>query len=102
MKVSRSASQTLQQAQQQSDAKNIKSDKNGLKSAKGLHSSNSTQVSLSQEAQQIKKATDLAKKDTVDEKKVAYFQNLIDAGKYQVDSSRVADSLIDEHLKFPT
>ncbi len=102
MKVSRGASHSLQQAQQQSDAKNVKGNKAEQKDSKGVQSSLSAQVSLSKQAQQIKKATDIAKQDTVDEKKIAHFQNLIDSGKYQVDSAKVADSLIDDHIKFPT
>ncbi len=102
MKVSRGASHSLQQAQQQADAKNVKNGKAEQKNAKGLESSLSAQVSLSEQAQQIKKATDIAKKDSVDENKVAYFQNLIDSGKYQVDSTKVADKLVEEHMKFPT
>ena len=102
MKVSRGASHSLQQAQQQADAKNVKSNKSKMGNSKGIDSAQSAQVSLSQQAQQIKKATDIAKKDSVDEKKVAYSQNLIDSGKYQADSSKVADKLVDEHLKFPT
>ncbi len=103
MKVSRGASNTLQQAQAQADAKNVKGGKlKQQKEAGGVNPGLSAQVSLSQQAQQIKKATDIAKQDTVDEKKVAFFQNLIDNGKYQVDSSKVADSLIDDHMKMPT
>ena len=102
MKVSRGASHTLQQAQAQADAKNIKGGKAGKKGAAALNNDPlSAQVSLSKQAQQIKKATDIAKKDSVDEKKVAYFQNLIDSGKYSADSAKVADKLIDEHMKMP-
>lgn len=102
MKVSRGASHSLQQAQAQADAKNVKNNKMGKKNADGVQSSLSAQVSLSKQAQQIKQATDIAKKDSVDQNKVAYFQNLIDSGKYQVDSTKVADKLVDEHLKFPS
>lgn len=102
MKVSRGASHSLQQAQAQADAKNLKNDKAGKKNMGGIESSASAQVSLSNQAKQIKQATDIAKKDSVDEKKIAYFQNLIDSGKYQIDSASVADKLVDEHLKFPS
>lgn len=102
MKVSRGASQSLQQAQAQTDAKNIKGSKSSKKEAAGLDSSLSAQVSLSQDAQQIKKATEIAKQDNIDEKKVAFFQNLIDSGKYQVDSAKVADKLVDDHMKMPS
>lgn len=102
MKVSRGASHTLQQAQAQADAKNIKNGKNKGVKSQGVNSSLSAQVSLSNQAQQIKKATDIAKESSVDEKKVAYFQNLIDSGKYNVDSASVADRLVDDHMKMPT
>lgn len=102
MKVSRGASHTLQQAQAQADAKNIKNGKSKGVKSQGVNSSLSAQVSLSNQAQQIKKATDIAKESSVDEKKVAYFQNLIDSGKYNVDSASVADRLVDDHMKMPT
>lgn len=102
MKVSRGASHTLQQAQAQADAKNIKNGKSKGVTSQGVNSSLSAQVSLSNQAQQIKKATDIAKESSVDEKKVAYFQNLIDSGKYNVDSASVADRLVDDHMKMPT
>ncbi len=102
MKVSRGASQSLQQTQAQNDAKNIKNSKANMKDSKGVDSSLSAQVSLSTKAQQIKKATDIAKQDSVDEKKIAYFQNLIDSGKYKVDAANVADKLVDDHLKMPS
>ena len=102
MKVSGRASQQLQQAQSQADAKKMKNGKVGKTNSNPLDAAKSAQVSLSKQAQQIKNATDIAKKDSVDEKKIAYFQNLIDSGKYKVDSASVADKLVDEHLKFPT
>ena len=102
MKVSGRASQQLQQAQAQADAKKMKNGKMGKMNSNPLESAQSAQVSLSKQAQQIKNATDIAKKDSVDEKKIAYFQNLIDSGKYKVDSASVADKLVDEHVKFPT
>ena len=102
MKVTRGASQSLSQAQAQKDLKGLKNNKMNQKSSGAVDKSSSAQVSLSQKAQQIKKATDIAKKDTVDEKKIAFFQNMIDSGKYQVDSAKVADKLVDDHLKMPT
>jgi flagellar biosynthesis anti-sigma factor FlgM len=101
MKISSGASQSLNQAQAQSDTKNIKNNKAENKSA-AIDSALSAQVSLSDEAQQIKKATEIAKDDTVNETKVAYFQNLIDNGKYKIDSASVADKLVDDHMKMPS
>ena len=102
MKVSRGASQSLAKAQSQGDAKNVKNKKSNASELGAVKDPMSAQVSLSKQAQQIKQATDIAKKDSVDEKKIAYFQNLIDGGKYQMDSAKVADRLIDDHMKMPS
>ncbi len=58
----------------------------------------SSKVSVSDRAHMMQKAKEAARTDTVDEAKVARLQALIDAGKYQVDASKVADKLVDEHL----
>lgn len=55
-------------------------------------------VNVSDRAQAMQKAKDIASQDTVDEAKVARLQKLIDEGKYKVDSKAVADRLVDEHL----
>lgn len=59
------------------------------------------QVNLSEKAQAMQKARDIATSDTVDEAKVARLQKLIDEGKYAVDARAVADRLVDEHLLMP-
>jgi len=61
---------------------------------------NSARVDVSQRAQDIKKAKELAtpKDSDIDEAKVARLQALIDKGEYKVDSAAVADKLVDEHL----
>lgn len=101
MKVSSSASHSLSQAQAQADAKNIKNQKaTNMKSEIGANSS--AQVSLSNQAQQIKKATEIAKDDSVDEAKIARLQSLIDGGKYKIDAAKIADKLVDEHLDMPS
>ena len=102
MKVSRGASQALAQQAKADNNKNI-----GTKKAKNQKMNSSSplsaaQMNLSTKAQQMKKATDIAKQDSVDEKKISYFQNLIDNGKYKVDSAKVADKLVDDHLKMPS
>ena len=101
MKVSRGASQALAQ-QTKTENKSVKGQ--GMKAKMGGKASplSSAQMSLSTKAQQMKKATDIAKQDSVDEKKVAYFQNLIDSGKYQIDSAKIADKLVDDHMKMPS
>ena len=59
----------------------------------------SAKINFSEQAQMINKIKELAKPDMdqVREDKVAYFQNLIDNGKYEVDAAGVADKLVDEH-----
>jgi len=59
----------------------------------------SARVDLSSRAQDVKKATNIANSaPDVDEAKVAKYQNLIDSGKYKVDSAKVADKMVDEML----
>lgn len=69
-----------------------------------VEKSNSTptsQVNLSDRAQEMKKIKDLAMAaPDVDEAKVAHFQKLIDSGKYQVDAKEIADKMVDEHLNW--
>ncbi len=101
MKVTSGASQSLAQAQAQAETKNLKN--SSTKESKESSSTPlSAQVSLSQQAQQIKKATELAKDNGVDEAKIAKYQSLIDSGRYQIDSEKVADRLVDEHLNMPS
>lgn len=60
----------------------------------------SSRVEVSQRAQDIKKAKELATPgDSVDEAKVARLQALIDSGKYKVNAEAVAERLLDEHSK---
>lgn len=60
-----------------------------------------SRVDVSERAQLMQKAKDIASKQTVDEAKVARLQKLIDDGKYKVDADAVADRLIDTHMDFP-
>ncbi len=63
----------------------------------------SAKVEVSERAQSIKKAKELATPDnTVDEAKVARLQKMIDEGKYNVDASAIADKMVDEHLLMPS
>ena len=102
MKISRGASQALTQQAQADNNKSIKGKSMKSNMASKSSALSSAQMSLSSKAQQMKKATDIAKADNVDEKKVAYFQNLIDSGKYQMDSAKIADKLVDDHMKMPS
>lgn len=55
-------------------------------------------VNLSDRAQSMQKAKDIASDQSIDEAKVARLQKLIDEGKYSVDARAVADRLVDEHM----
>jgi flagellar biosynthesis anti-sigma factor FlgM len=79
------------------DVKGAKTEKNsGPVSADEL--SGSSKVEVSDRAQMMQKAKELAKGDSVDEARVAHLQKLIDSGNYKVDSEAVADRLVDEHI----
>lgn len=62
----------------------------------------SAKVTLSPRSKNIKVASQIAKENQVDEARVQHLQNLIDSGKYNIDSAKVADRLVDEHLKMST
>jgi negative regulator of flagellin synthesis FlgM len=61
----------------------------------------SARVDVSDRAQQMQKAKDIAGHSSVDEAKVARLQKMIDDGKYKVDADAVADRLVDAHMSFP-
>jgi negative regulator of flagellin synthesis FlgM len=95
-----------------SNLQNVESTKTGKLSSKlGLHktgatgsstgASGSSKVDLSDRAQMMAKAKEIASQDTIDEAKVARLQKLIDEGKYQTDAGAIADRLVDEHMQFP-
>lgn len=71
----------------------------GLKSNPELN--NSAKVDVSERAQLMQKAKDIASKSTIDEAKVARLQKLIDEGNYKVDADAIADRLVDSHMDFP-
>ena len=101
MKVSHKPASTLAKATQAKDPL-AKRAMRGKIAANPLAKPESSQVKLSNQAQQIRKATELAKDPSVNEKKIAQLQKMIDSGQYQVDAAKVADRLVDEHLKMPT
>jgi negative regulator of flagellin synthesis FlgM len=78
-------------------------DKSSIKSGSGiggLDKADSARVELSQRAQDIKKAKELATpSNDIDEAKVARLQKMIDEGKYKIDAEAIADRLLDEHMK---
>lgn len=71
----------------------------GLKNSEAIKSS--ANVNVSERAQMMQKAKDIASAETIDEAKVARLQKLIDEGKYKIDADKIADRLVDEHLVIP-
>jgi flagellar biosynthesis anti-sigma factor FlgM len=71
----------------------------GLASAKDLK--DGSKVDVSERAQLMQKAKDIASEQSVDEGKVAHLQKMIDEGKYSVDADKIADRLVDEHMLIP-
>ena len=61
----------------------------------------SAKIDLSERAQMMSKAKNIASESSVDEAKINRLQALIDKGEYNVDAAAVADRLVDEHLLFP-
>ena len=56
-----------------------------------------TKVDVSERAQQMKKAKEVATATPdINEEKVARLQKLIDEGKYQVSAKDIADKMVDE------
>ena len=67
--------------------------------SKGSELGGSTKVEVSSKAQEAKRIKELAlAAPDVDEAKVAKFRQMIDEGKYKVDSKAIADKMVDEHL----
>lgn len=84
---------------QKTDTKKSTGGAQGLKDFAGTQ--DSAKINVSDRAQMMQRAKDIASKDTVDEAKVARLQKLIDEGKYKVDADAIADKLVDEHLSMP-
>lgn len=61
----------------------------------------SDRLELSERAQRMSKAREIASESSVDEAKVARLQKMIDEGNYNVDASAIADKLVDQHLLMP-
>lgn len=55
-------------------------------------------LSVSERAQQMAKAKQIASDQSVDEAKVARLQKMIDEGSYKTDAAAIADRMVDEHL----
>ena len=64
--------------------------------------SDASKVQLSDRAQLMSRAKEIATKASVDNsEKVARLQKMVDEGTYSVDSAGVADRLVDSHMEFP-
>lgn len=61
----------------------------------------SSNVEVSERAQMMNKAKEIASRQTVDEAKVARLQKMIDEGKYKVDADKITDRLLEEHMTIP-
>lgn len=65
-----------------------------------MNGGSASKVDLSPRAQEAKRIKEIAMAaPDVDAEKVARFRQLIDEGKYKVDSRAVADKMVDEHLE---
>ncbi|MBT4761848.1 MAG: flagellar biosynthesis anti-sigma factor FlgM [Bdellovibrionaceae bacterium] len=64
----------------------------------------SSKVDISEAAQRLSKAKEIASADlnSVDAKNVERLQKLIDAGSYKVSADNIASKLVDEHLLMPS
>jgi flagellar biosynthesis anti-sigma factor FlgM len=78
----------------------------GAKGSKASALSNSdikggANVDVSERAQMMQKAKSIASDQSIDEGKVARLQKMIDEGNYKIDSEKIADKLVDEHMLIP-
>ena len=102
MKVNNSIGQGLQNVES-SKAKGVgqkglsKSGEANKASAAELKSS--SKVNLSERAQRMSQAKEIASDMSVDEAKVARLQKMIDEGSYKVNAEAIADRIVDEHIK---
>lgn len=60
-----------------------------------------SKVAVSQRAQMMQKAKDIASDSSIDEAKVARLQKMIDEGTYKTDAGAIADKLVEEHMLIP-
>lgn len=98
MKVNSKAAQPLLS----NNMKKAQSPKAGAKDKMGMQKqiADATKVDLSPRAKEINKAMKVAKEHKTDEAKIARLQNMVDRGEYKVESDKVADRLVNEHMIF--
>lgn len=102
MKVSNHVNPSLQKVDSgkvdSSKSKGSESLTNGSKADSSGGLSGPAKLSVSERAQQMSKAKEIASDASLDEAKVARLQKMIDEGSYQTDAAAIADRMVDEHL----
>jgi flagellar biosynthesis anti-sigma factor FlgM len=76
----------------------------GLSKTSVLNAKSATKnanVDVSERAQMMSRAKDIASSQSVDEAKVARLQKLIDDGDYKTDANSIAERLLEEHMTIP-
>ena len=106
MKVSNKPSNPMPNAEGskvgKAGAESILDSKTRAQGLEGADIARSARVDVSQRAQEIRKAKELATPDSgIDEAKVARLQKLIDSGEYKVNAEAIADRMLDEQMKMP-
>jgi flagellar biosynthesis anti-sigma factor FlgM len=102
MKVSNNVNPALHKI----DSAKVDSSKGGKAEAKAeSRSANASgalsgpaKLSVSERAQQMAKAKEIASDQSIDEAKVARLQKMIDEGSYKTDAAAIADRMVNEHL----
>ena len=102
MKVTGNNTGSQLQSVNTSKSKDVNDTGKNKKSDSSLQSNllGSVKLNVSDRAQSMQKAKEIASDQSVDSAKVAHYQKLIDDGKYFVNSSDIADKLVDEQLGF--
>lgn len=72
--------------------------KSKIKSKENNRISSSEETLLKKELQTLKEKKEKLQKKSVDGKKLAHLQKLIDRGKYRVDPDSLADKIIEKHM----
>ena len=82
------------------NSSNIDSNKAGISAGEGNRAAKLSLSDRASDAKQIRSIVDAT--PDIDEAKVAKFQSLIDSGKYKVDSEKLAERMLGEHLMTST
>jgi len=99
MKVDTNVSQNIDKNIKTSNSKSSTSTSDVSDTQPKNSLNDSSKVSLSEEAQMMSKAKELAEVDSsVDMDKVRRLQSMIDGGDYKVNAEAIADRLVDDHL----